>query len=269
MDKTLPDTRAAEAYEKFLVPTLNARLAEEAVRTAALEPGERILDVACGTGIVARIAAQKLSPGGSVAGLDSDPAMLAVAASLVSSFDDGVRYDWHCASAQKMPFGDAGFDAVICVQGLQYFPDCLAALHEIRRVMKRDGRFVAVVWSALEECKGQLALSRALRRRDIDVASITKAYSMGDPDRIRLLLGASGFGNVETRPGTTASHFPSAGHFIDAMAAGSLSSRAAIAKVPEQDRTAFHEEVERELAQYKGRDGVALPLGYLILKAYA
>ena len=269
MNKALPDTHAAEAYEKLLVPTLNARLAEEAVRMAALEPGERVLDVACGTGIVARIAAQKLSPGGSVAGLDSDPAMLAVAASLVSSSDDDVRYDWHCASAQKMPFGDAGFDAVICVQGLQYFPDCLAALHEIRRVMKRGGRFVAVVWSALEECKGPLALSRALRRRDIDAASISKAYSMGDPDRMRQLLAKSGFGNVETRTGTTASRFPSSRHFVDAMAAGSLSSRAAIGKVREEERATFYEEVDRELAQYKDREGVALPLSYLMLKAYA
>ena len=269
MDRTLPGTHAAEAYEQYLVPTLNARLAEDAVRTAGLKAGECVLDVACGTGIVARIAAQKLSPGGSVAGLDSDPAMLAVAASLVRSSDDGVRYDWHCASAQKMPFGDAGFDAVICVQGLQYFPDCAAALAEIRRVMRRGGRFVAVVWSALEECKGQLALSRALRRRDIDAGSITKAYSMGDPDRMRRVLGASGFRNVETHTGTTASRFPSARHFVDAMAMGSLSSRAAIGKVREEERATFYEEVDRELTQYKDREGVALPLGYLMLKAYA
>jgi ubiquinone/menaquinone biosynthesis C-methylase UbiE len=267
MSKALPDTNAAEAYEKYLVSALNARLAEEAVHTAALKAGEHVLDAACGTGIVARIAGQKVSPGGSIAGLDFDPAMLAVAASRVTS-SDSVRYRWHCASAQAMPFENEVFDAVICLQGLQYFPDCAAALQEIRRVMKRGGRFVAVVWSTLEDCKGPLALSRALQRRDIDAASVAKAYSAGDPHRMRRLLGVSGFGNVETHTSTTASRFPSTRHFVDAMAAGSLSSRAAIAKVREEERAAFYEEVDRELAQYKDQDGVALPLGYLMLKAY-
>lgn len=265
IQKDLPDTTAAEAYEQYIVPALNARLAEEAVRTAALEPGERLLDLACGTGIVTRIAAQQVSPGGSIAGLDFDPAMLTVAASLASS-SDGVRQDWYCASAQIMPFENGEFDAVLCLQGLQYFPDCAAALSEIRRVMKPGGRFVAVVWSSLDDCKGQLALSRALQRRNIDAASITKAYSMGEPAYMRRLCAAAGFGDIETRTDSTTSRFPSARHFIDAFAAGSLSSRAAIAKVREAERTIFYEEVNRELAQYKDGDGVALPLGYLMLK---
>ncbi|MGQ0523093.1 MAG: class I SAM-dependent methyltransferase [Betaproteobacteria bacterium] len=268
IEKDLPDTTAAEAYEKYIVPALNARLAEEAVRAVALGPGERVLDLACGTGVVARIAAQKLSPGGSVAGLDFDPAMLAVASSSVSDCD-GVRFEWHCASAQKMPFGNDVFDVALCLQGLQYFPDCVAALLEIRRVMNAGGRFVAVVWSSLEDCKGQLALSRALQRRDIDVASITKAYSMGEPEHIRKLCATAGFGDVDIHTGLTTSRFPSARHFIDAFAAGSLSSRAAIAKVREEERAAFYEEVDRELAQYEDADGIALPLGYLMLKAYA
>ncbi len=259
---------AAEAYEKEIVPTLNGPLAETLVDAAKLRPGERVLDVACGTGIVMRGAAPRLAPGGAITGLDLDPAMIAVAQSLVRD-PGGVSIDWHCASAQEMPLEDATFDVVLCVQGLQYLPDCAAGLAEMRRVLKPSGRMLSVVWTTLEACKGQLALATALERRGIDVAPIHKAYSFGDPGRVRKLASEAGFGKVETRIASGAARFASPTAFVEAFAAGSPSSRAAIAKVPQAQRAEFFGEIDAALRQYADGGGSALPIEYLLLTARA
>lgn len=260
------DTEAAEAYEKLLVPALNGPLAEKLVEAAKLRPGERVLDVACGTGIVMRRAAPRLAPGGAITGLDLDPAMIAVAQSLVRVLD-GVSVDWRCLSAQDMPLGNAAFDVVLCLQGLQYLPDCAAGLAEMRRVLKPSGRMLSVVWTTLEACKGQLALATALERRGIDVAPIRKAYSFGNPERVRKLASEAGFRSVETRTASSSARYASPTAFVDAFAAGSLSSRVAISKVPKAQRGEFFGEIEKALQQYSDGGGVALPLGYLVLEA--
>ena len=260
------DTTAAEAYEKFLVSTLIETPAREAMEVVAPRAGEKLLDVACGTGIVARVAAPRMAPNGAIAGLDSDPAMIAAAQKFVAN-PVGVNVTWHCAGAQKMPFEGTTFDIVVCVQGLQYFPDCATALSEIRRVMKGDGRFVAVVWRSLEECKGQYAIAQALERRNVDAAPIRKAYSWAGPDQVLRYLGEAGFRNVEIRSGSMKARFASTRAFVDAFATGSISSRAAISKVPERERAAFFSDIESSLRQYEEKGGVALPLEYLVMTA--
>jgi ubiquinone/menaquinone biosynthesis C-methylase UbiE len=260
------DTSAAEAYEKLLVPALYAPFSAEVVALAGPRPGEHVLDVACGTGIAIRLAAPRVAPGGRVAGLDLDPAMIAVARNVVKCPDD-VTLDWHCASALEMPFEAGTFDLVLCVQGLQFLPDCAAGLAEIRRVMKPGGRLVAVVWRSLEHCKGQHAIVQALERRKIDATPMLKAYSMGDPDRVRKLAGEAGFRNVVTRSEARTARFASTHHFVEALAAGGPASRLALSKVPENQRSEFREEVNRSLRQYEDKEGVVLPLGYLVLLA--
>lgn len=260
------DTTAAEAYEKFLVPTLNQPVTAEALKIASPRPGEKVLDIACGTGIAVRLAASHIAPGGSVTGLDIDPAMIAVARSLVRS-PDGVTVDWRCASGMEMPFESGAFDLALCIQGLQYLPDCAAGLVEIRRVLKPGGRFVGVVWSSLEDCRGQHAIVQALTRRGVDVTPILKAYTMGDAGRMRNLAQGAGFNDVETRTGAMTARFASSDRFIEALAAGGPASRLALSKVPEGQRGEFHGEVKETLRQYEDSEGVKLPLGYLVLIA--
>jgi ubiquinone/menaquinone biosynthesis C-methylase UbiE len=266
--RTEIDTTAAEAYEKFLVPTLNPRVAAKAVEMASLHPGEHVLDVACGTGIAVRIAAPRVAPGGSVTGVDIDPAMLAVGRAVVAA-PEGVTIDWRCAGVQAMPFENASFDVAICVQGLQYFPDSLGGLIEIRRTLKSGGRAVVAIWSALEDCKGQQALARALEHRGVAVPTIYKAYSFGGSERLRALAGEAGFRDIEVQASSTTARFSSISDFVEAFASGSLSSRAAIAKVPEDERAAFLREVTADLKQYENGNGVVLPLGYLLMSARA
>ena len=263
--KTL-DTTAAEAYERLLVPTLTGPWAQEAVELAAPRPGEQVLDVACGTGIAVRLVAERVAPGGRVAGLDIDPAMIAVARSIVTT-PPGVTLDWHCASALDMPFGNATFDLAMCLQGLQFFPDRAAGLAEIRRVLKPTGQLVAVVWHTLEHCKGQHALVQALERRGADAAAGRLPFSLGEPDTLRALVGEAGFRNVEVRTATKTARFASARHFIDALATGGPSTRHAVAKVPEHERGALYDEVSAALRPYEDKDGVALPVAILMVVA--
>jgi len=146
---------APEVYERELVPAVFGVWAPIIVDLAQPRPGERVLDVACGTGIVARIAAARVGPTGSVVGVDLNPGMLSVARSVVST---DVRSDgplhWQEASADKLPFPDGSFDVVYCQLGLQFFANRAAALREMRRVLDAEGRLALMVWQGIHESPG-------------------------------------------------------------------------------------------------------------------
>src|SRR5262245_20233146 len=120
---------APELYERYIVPAVTALWAADLVTRAAPRPGDRVLDVACGTGIVARLAAERLNGVGRLVGLDINAGMLAVARSIPSH--PGLPIEWLEGSALEMPFPDRAFDLVLCQLGLQFFPDRLAALGEM------------------------------------------------------------------------------------------------------------------------------------------
>ena len=119
-----------ENYERYLVPSIFGPWAKDLVEIAQLQPKERVLDIACGTGIVARTAALTLGSGGSVVGLDVSLPMLAAARSAAAA--EGLSIDWQEGSAMKLPLADAACDVVLCQQGLQFFPDRPAALREMQ-----------------------------------------------------------------------------------------------------------------------------------------
>lgn len=118
------DTTAAEAYEKHMVPGMFLHWTERLVAVAAPEPGEHVLDVACGTGIGARLAARAVGAAGRVVGLDIDPGVVEVGRRVMEG--STTPMEWQCGSALKMPFKDGEFDLCLCLQGLQFVPDRLA-----------------------------------------------------------------------------------------------------------------------------------------------
>lgn len=119
---------AAELYERHLVPAITSLWAADLVERAAPRAGQRVLDLACGTGIVARIVAERMCEG-RVVGVDINPAMLAVAQSL--STDARLKIEWQEGSALALPFSDDSFDLIFCQLGLQFFPDKRMALYEM------------------------------------------------------------------------------------------------------------------------------------------
>ncbi len=127
-----------------LSPTVFSPWATDLLELAKLRPGERVLDVACGTGIVARGAAAQIGTTGAVTGLDLNPGMLNVARARPTPF--GAAVTWVEGSALAMPLPDAAFDAVLCQQGVQFFPDQSAGLREMHRVLVPGGRVLLSVW---------------------------------------------------------------------------------------------------------------------------
>ena len=147
---------AAELYQRYLVPVITTKWAEDLVARARLRAGDIVLDVACGTGVVARLAAKRA---GQVTGLDLNAGMLAVARTLEN---EGPPISWMDGSALDLPFQPESFDVVLCQLGLQFFPDQLRALHEMRRVLREGGRAAFSVFSPIERTPGANAFVRAL-----------------------------------------------------------------------------------------------------------
>jgi ubiquinone/menaquinone biosynthesis C-methylase UbiE len=197
-------------YERYFVPAIGAPLADDLVETAALRPGERVLDVACGTGVVARFASEKVGAGGKVSGLDINPGMLAVA----RAASPGEAIEWHEASAEELPFPDASFDAVLCQIGLQFVPDKTAALGEMRRVLATGGR--AVVNAPGPEPEMFAILSGALAKHiGPDAAGFVKAvFSLDDTSALEGLFRSAGFEDVSVRAETETLQLPAPEEFL-------------------------------------------------------
>jgi SAM-dependent methyltransferase len=133
----------AEAYEQRFVPALFAQLAPWLVDQVDLRAGQSVLDVACGTGIVARTASERVGAGG-VTGVDLNEAMLTVAGRLRPDID------WRQGDVTALPFEDDTFDVVLCQSGLMFFPDATAALAVMERVAAPGGTVGVQVFARLE-----------------------------------------------------------------------------------------------------------------------
>jgi SAM-dependent methyltransferase len=242
------DTTAAEAYEKHMVPGMFLRWTERVVALAAPQPEEHVLDVACGTGIGARLVANALGPTSTVVGLDVDAGVVETARKVAEKTD--LRIEWHCASALDMPFEDVVFDLCLCLQGVQFFPDRVAGLAEMRRVLKPSGRLVASIWGPLESNKGHHAVVQALERQGVDASPAKKACSFSNAHEIREAATRAGFTRIELRSEDGVSHFASIQSFIEGMTVGSPSTRHAVANLPEGGRDIFVKDVSATLDPY-------------------
>lgn len=238
------DTSAAEAYEAVLVPEVFRPWAELMVRKADISAGSRVLDIACGTGIVARCAARLCSAEST--GIDIDAAMIEVARAAAIREEQHIEY--HCSPAAELPFAPASFDAAFCLQGLQYFPDKPQALAELHRVMRPRGTLMLATWTEMQECAGHWAMISALERRHIDAREMRKPFALSDPARMRTLAADAGFTSVAIEIVRRSAHFPSAKQFVESIAKGAPSSRLALAKVPAPEWPDFLGCVEAQLA---------------------
>lgn len=183
--------KGALIYETFLVPAQFGPCAEVLLRLAEPRPGERILDVACGTGVVARRVAAAVGETGRVFGLDLNPGMLGVARvqpAVVGSAD----IDYREGDGVQLPFGDAEFDLVTCSQGLQFFLDRVRGLAEMHRVLRPGGRVALALWTDAKRSPVISALNDAgIRHAGVEL--VKAPFSLSDGDEIRALLQSSGF----------------------------------------------------------------------------
>ncbi len=199
-DRGQVSASAAEIYDSFFVPALFGEWAAPLCAAAGLEGGDRVLDVACGTGATTRVALSLVGPSGSVTGLDCNVGMLAVA----KSREAGVA--WAEGFAEKLPFGDAAFSAVLCQFGLMFFADRTAALTEMTRVMVSGGTAAVSVWDRVETSPGYDRMIGLIDRLiGAEAAEALRApFILGDPAALRSLLDDAGWGGatIRTREGT-------------------------------------------------------------------
>jgi ubiquinone/menaquinone biosynthesis C-methylase UbiE len=198
---------APELYERYLVPAITSKWAADLIERTNPIDGEAVLDVACGTGVVARFAADRMSRG-RVVGLDLNSGMLAVAR---SARQPGTPIEWIEGSALDLPFGDESFDLVLCQLGLQFFPDRSRALREMRRVLRGPGRIAVSVFSAIEQTPAAYAFVQALDRHLGPGASATKRaeHIFGNAEELRIVLSKEGFEQVDVQTVTQGIVFPS------------------------------------------------------------
>jgi ubiquinone/menaquinone biosynthesis C-methylase UbiE len=205
---------AAELYQRHLVPAITAGWAADLVERVGLRRGERVLDVACGTGVVARAAAERVGRTGHVAGVDINAGMLAVARLLPAG--PGAGIGWFEGSVLGLPFAAGSYDVVLCQLGLQFFPDQPAALAEMRRVLVTGGRLGLNVYGPIERNPAAFALARALDRHLGPDASVTKRaeHALADPALLRMLAAEAGFSRVRIVTETRIVRFASVSDYL-------------------------------------------------------
>jgi ubiquinone/menaquinone biosynthesis C-methylase UbiE len=230
---------AAENYERYFVPTIGMAFATALLDAAELHPGHRVLDVACGTGVVTRLTAERVGPDGAIAGLDINPAMLAVARSVPSS---GAAIEWHEASAESLPLADGSFDVVLSSLGLQFVPDKMSTLREMQRVLAPGGQLaIATVgptpplFAILEQ-----ALARHLNP---EAAGFVRAvFSLHEPQELEKLTRGAGFRDVEVRSKALTLTLPGPAEFLWQYV-HSTPLAAAVAQIDDVGRAALERDV--------------------------
>jgi ubiquinone/menaquinone biosynthesis C-methylase UbiE len=253
---------AAQIYQERLVPAVFGPWAPQVAQLANIRPGDRVLDVACGTGVVARLAAQQAGPTGRVVGLDPNPVMLEVAASIPAS---GAPVTWEQGRAEELPYPDGSFDVVCCQLGLQFFTDRPAGLRQMARVLISGGRLAVMVWRSIEHSPGFAALAEALDRHvGAAAGALMRApFALGDEAQLRELIGAAGFVQTRIRPAAGEVRFASARDLVVAYGSGSPLV-AHLAGVDDATREALVAEVESALRPWTSDTGLSFPIEALL-----
>lgn len=238
----------ATIYEDHFVPALFEPWAEQIVGGIDFASGDKVLDVACGTGVGVRTVASHLGAEGAVTGLDFSADMLATAKS------KSPEHTWVEASADAIPFDGASFDKVISLFGLMFFPDKPAALREMMRVLKSGGLLTVSVWHDGAHCEMYGTLSQLLRQVGSDEAGkwIVTPFSMGDVDALGTLLNEAGIADATIETQTGVVRFPSIEEMIRIQVTGTPIGQF----LDDAQYQALQKAAAKELQRYLDDDGI-------------
>lgn len=248
-------------YEAELIPAIFAPWPAELLALVDAEPGQRVLDVGCGTGTVARAAARRVGSRGRVVGCDLRLGMVATATGGVGGGGGGgAPLAWAVADAAALPFADDGFDVVVCQQALQHVGDKSAAMAEMVRVTSPGGRVGVAAWAAIAASPGFAALRAELDERIGPAAGRVAAgpFAIPDGDALADLARGAGLLDVEVVARTHPTAFRSAAHFT-----GVFVSRPFMPVWDDHDPATWAEvraQVGARLAPYDGPGGLRFPM---------
>ncbi|CAN5855314.1 methyltransferase domain-containing protein [soil metagenome] len=202
------------AYESHLVPIIFKPWAHRIVEAVGVNPEDRVLDLACGTGIISRTVAARPGWSGSLVAADVNPAMLEVCRQTTA--EAGIDVDTHQAAAEALPLPDADFDVVVCQFALMFFDDPSSAVAEMARVLKPGGRLALSVFRSPQHCPGYDHFATAVRRHIGEEAAtmVTSPFAFDNAEGIRSLLKQAGFSDIALRIEVEVERFPDPGEMV-------------------------------------------------------
>jgi ubiquinone/menaquinone biosynthesis C-methylase UbiE len=257
---------AAQIYETQKVDAIFRPLAEATLRELSIDENDLVLDVACGTGIISRHINKKMSQIRRVAGVDLNKSMIDVAKELTK--DRQEIFEWHQADVVELPFHDNTFTFAICQQGLQFFPDKVRALTEIRRVLKADGQLALTVWSAISPFFAALAEALADNVSNEIAERSLSPFAFRDEQVIRTLVKDAGFTQITSKTITIKRKMAAASMSIPKEIAGNPVGSDVEAKGQEV-MNRIVKQVEMAMQPYQDGNGFTVPQDTYLLQALA
>lgn len=253
------DGDAPDAYERYMVPAFIETWTRELVKRADLVNGERLLDVACGTGMVARHAVPFLGNEGDITGVDVNAVMLDKARTIGEQA--GISVAWEEGDVTALPFSGDRFDVAICQQSLQYFPDRDRALGEMHRVLAPGGRLLLSVWRSLEYFPFYVAFHEVLERHvgETPASMLASAFTLGDAEELRRLVENAGFRDVRVQIVIKQMKSPSVSRLVKGNTMASPFAKDILA-LEEPVREEMLRTIETSLENYMDDDGLAAPM---------
>ena len=243
---------------------VNAAADEMMLDAANLRPGNRVLDVAAGTGDQTLLAARRVGPTGYVLATDISASMLKLASD--AAREAGLmNVETRVIDAENLDLDADSFDSVICRGGLMLFSNPVKALIGMRRVVKPNGKVVALVWSTEEKNPYQglpFAIVRRIGNMPAPAPGQPGLFALGEPSLLEGVFRAAGFLEVVIHPVGLRRRFASAAKAVQAMKNPVLQKL--IARLSDAERERAWAEIERELSRYEGPDGLEVPGEFLI-----
>jgi SAM-dependent methyltransferase len=245
---------APMAYDRFALKVMEP-WTDDLIRSGGCRDGDRVLDVACGTGLVSGRISLVSGKFCSITGIDFNEGMLSVARR-------NPQIEWHQGSATALPFADGSFDVVLCQQGLQYFPDRAAAMRHMARVLGPGGRLALNVWGALDRAPFYVALVDGIARFIGDEAAKSAfdlPFSLNTAAELRMLASDAGLQRISIRFEHRTMRYPSPATMVAGFM-GATPIAAQYQALPADPQRAFVEYVAERLAGYVDDAGLAVPM---------
>lgn len=247
MESGQVSSEAAEVYESRFVPALFAEWAEPVSRASGASPGNVAVDVGCGTGVVARMLAERVGSSGRAIGVDPNEGMLSVARRRAPGVD------WRVGHAEQLPLDDASADAVTCQFAMMFFSDRAEGVREMLRIVKPGGRVAVAVWDRIDNSPGFRELARVLERLfgAAVAAGLHAPFCLGDRDALRACFADAGASSVQLATRTGTARFPSIAAWLETNVRGWTLSEA----IDDDGYRELEAVAEREFAPFVQNDG--------------